>query len=172
MAYDVFISYRRETGVDDARLLQQALKARGYEVFFDFFNPMRDGNFMEKTFKAINEAPVFILMLTEGALNRCDRKEDWVRSIRAVHTVLFLSSKDSNASNNVVGEIGAALHFRKRIVPVRLDAAEYHDNLLMDVLYLDTIDVSALGREKSAEKIRKVVFLSRANSDSRLKSRK
>ena len=34
MAYDVFISYRRETGVDDARLLQQALKARGYEVFF------------------------------------------------------------------------------------------------------------------------------------------
>ena len=29
--YDVFISYRRETGANDARLLQQALKARGYD---------------------------------------------------------------------------------------------------------------------------------------------
>ena len=34
--YDVFISYHRATGADDARLLQQALKARGYNVFFDY----------------------------------------------------------------------------------------------------------------------------------------
>ena len=34
-AFDVFISYRRETGADDARLLQQALRERGYNVFFD-----------------------------------------------------------------------------------------------------------------------------------------
>ena len=37
----------------------------------------------------------------------------------------------------------------------------------MDMLYLDTIDVYALGREKSAEKVRKVVLLNRANSDFR-----
>ena len=100
------------------------------------------------------------------------RCEVIVSAIRAAHTVLFLSSKDSNASDNVVGEIGAALHFRKCIVPIRLDAAEYHDNLLMDMLSLDGIDVSTLGREKSAEKIRKVVLLNRANSDCRHNSRK
>ena len=42
--FDVFISYRRETGADDARLLQQALKARGYNVFFDY-DSLRDGKF-------------------------------------------------------------------------------------------------------------------------------
>ena len=78
MAYDVFISYRRETGLDDARLLQQALKARGYKVFFDY-DSVRDGKFDEKIYEAIAEAPVFILMLTSGALDRCKEKGDWVR---------------------------------------------------------------------------------------------
>ena len=78
MAYDVFISYRRETGADDARLLQQALKARGYNVFFDY-DSLRDGKFDEKIFEAIDEAPVFVLMLTERALDRCVNADDWVR---------------------------------------------------------------------------------------------
>ena len=78
MAYDVFISYRRKTGADDARLLQQALKARGYEVFFDY-DSLRDGNFNEKILDAIDDAPGFVLMLTEEALDRCANKEDWVR---------------------------------------------------------------------------------------------
>ena len=78
MAYDVFISYRRETGADDARLLQQALKARGYNVFFDY-DSLRDGKFDEKIFEAIDEAPVFVLLLTERALDRCVNADDWVR---------------------------------------------------------------------------------------------
>ena len=79
MAYDVFISYRRATGVDDARLLQQALKARGYEVFFDY-DSLRVGKFNEEIFKAIESAPVFILMLTEGSLDACVKEGDWVRA--------------------------------------------------------------------------------------------
>ncbi len=78
MAYDVFISYRRKTGVDDARFLQQALKARGYNVFFDY-DSLRDGKFDETIFEAIDEAPVFVLMLTEWALDRCINENDWVR---------------------------------------------------------------------------------------------
>ena len=56
MPYDVFISYRRITGANDARLLQQALKARGYEVFFDY-DSLRDGQFDKRIFAAIDEAP-------------------------------------------------------------------------------------------------------------------
>ena len=78
MAYDVFISYRRATGVDDARLLQQALKARGYDVFFDYAS-LRDGRFNEKIFESIDSAPVFILMMTEHSLDRCAEEGDWVR---------------------------------------------------------------------------------------------
>lgn len=79
MEYDVFISYRHKTGVDDARLLQQALKARGYEVFFDY-DSLRVGKFNEKIFEAIDSAPVFILMLTQGALDGCANEGDWVRA--------------------------------------------------------------------------------------------
>ena len=78
MAYDVFISYRRQNGADDARLLQQALKARGYNVFFDY-DSLRDGQFNETIDAAIDEAPVFILMMTNGALDRCAAPNDWVR---------------------------------------------------------------------------------------------
>ena len=35
MAYDVFISYRRDKGAFIARNLQQALTALGLKVFFD-----------------------------------------------------------------------------------------------------------------------------------------
>ncbi len=79
MAYDVFISYRRKTSVDDARLLQQALKARGYKVFFDY-ESLRVGKFNEKIFEAIDEAPVFILMLAQGSLDECANRGDWVRA--------------------------------------------------------------------------------------------
>ena len=76
--YDVFISYRRKTGVNDARLLQQALRSRGYKVFFDF-DSLRDGKFDERILRAIDNAPIFILMLTENALDKCANEDDWVR---------------------------------------------------------------------------------------------
>ena len=140
---EVFISYSREDG-EEADWVCKVLGTAGISYWRDV-----DGTYSGQNFKGVI-----------------------VNAIRVVHTVLFLSSKKSNASDNVVGEIGAALHFRKHIVPIRLDAAEYHDNLLMDMLYLDNIDVRALGREMSAEKIRKVVLLNRANSDCRHNSRK
>ena len=87
-----------------------------------------------------------------------------VRAIRASHTVFFLSSKSSNASENVIGEVGAALHFGKHVVPIKLDATEYHDNLLLDMLNLDNIDVAYLGMARAADKICKVALLNRANS--------
>ena len=93
--YDVFISYRRATGVDDARLLQQALQARGYNVFFDY-NSLRDGTFDDRIFRAIEEAKVFVLMLTENSLDKCAEPKDWVRM-----------------------EIEHAINCKKKIVPVK-----------------------------------------------------
>ncbi len=95
MAFDIFISYRRATGADDARLLQQALKARGYDVFFDY-DSLRDGKFDENILKAIDEASVFILMLTRESLDRCAIDGDWVKC-----------------------EIEHALAGKKKIIPVK-----------------------------------------------------
>ena len=76
--YDVFISYRRATGANDARLLDQAFKARGFSVFFDY-DSLRNGKFDEHIFKAIEDAPVFILIMTSGCLDGCMNEDDWVR---------------------------------------------------------------------------------------------
>ena len=78
ISYDVFISYRRATGANDARLLEQALKARGFNVFFDY-DSLRNGKFDEHIYKAIEEAPAFILIMTSGCLDGCMNEDDWVR---------------------------------------------------------------------------------------------
>ena len=78
MSYDIFISYRRERGAEVARTLQQALKARGYQVFFDY-DSLRDGAFNQEILRAIDRASVVVLVLSAGALDCCTNDDDWVR---------------------------------------------------------------------------------------------
>lgn len=66
----------------------------------------------------------------------------------------------------MIGEIGTAVYLKKHVVPIRLDDAEYHDDLLMDMLNLDNIDVRRLGKVAAARKMCNAVLLNRANSNS------
>lgn len=77
--YDVFISYRRDGGRDAARLLYKELVGRGMKCFFDF-NSLRSGKFDEKIFDAIRGCRHFVLMVTDGAFERCVNDEDWVKT--------------------------------------------------------------------------------------------
>ena len=86
--YEVFISYRRDGGVDYARMIYLELKGRGYNTFFDY-NSLRDGKFNEGIFKAIEESRYFILVLSSGALDRCMDESDWVR-----HEIEYAMSKN------------------------------------------------------------------------------
>ena len=91
---DIFISYRRSGGKDLARMIKESLTARGYNVFLDF-DGLKDGGFNEKIIHAIDEAPVFLLVLSKGSMARCVEEEDWVRK-----------------------EIEYALSKKKQIVPI------------------------------------------------------
>ncbi len=86
--YEVFISYRRDGGVDYARMIYLELKGRGYNTFFDY-NSLRDGKFNEGIFKAIDECRYFILVLSNGSLDRCMDEGDWVR-----HEIEYALSKN------------------------------------------------------------------------------
>lgn len=133
--YDVFISYRRKTGVNDARLLQQALRTRGYSVFFDF-DSLRDGKFDARILRAIDEATVFILMMTENSLDGCSVEGDWVRL-----------------------EIEHAIKTGKKIVPVKPSdqCFEFPDSLPQEVGCLKNEQFSELNKgalfEESIDKI-------------------
>lgn len=81
--YKIFISYRREGGVDLARSIKQQLQILGYDnIFFDY-NSIRDGVFNTQILDAIYSCDVFLLILTPKSMNRCANKGDWVaREIR------------------------------------------------------------------------------------------
>lgn len=76
--YDIFISYRRLGGAQYARIIQLMLSQRGYRVFLDY-DELTDGKFGEHIQAAIKEAPIFMLVLSKGALDRCKNEGDWVR---------------------------------------------------------------------------------------------
>ena len=78
-SYDIFISYRRKGGAQYARILQLMLIQRGYNVFLDY-DELTDGRFGEHIINAIHQAPIFIMVLSAGALERCKNEDDWVRN--------------------------------------------------------------------------------------------
>lgn len=81
MKYDVFISYRRKEGrgLELARIIDEAIEMSGYRTFLDF-NELNDSKFGPQIIAAIDSAPVFLFVLTEGSLDRCIEEDDWVRN--------------------------------------------------------------------------------------------
>lgn len=76
--YDIFISYRRTRGAQYARILQLKLIERGYKVFLDY-DEINEGVFDSGVREAIKSAPIFMLVLSPGILERCVNVNDWVR---------------------------------------------------------------------------------------------
>ena len=102
---DVFISYRRDGGDMTAMYFYQALRERGYRVFYDL-EVLRAGKFNEALLDSIQSCKDFVLILSPHALDRCDDPNDWVRR-----------------------EIAEALRAKKNIVPVMLKGFAFPEKL-------------------------------------------
>lgn len=76
--YDVFISYRRGSDAQTARLLRAELQQRDLRVFLDV-DDLRSGHFDEALLERIREAPNFLVILSQHSLDRCDSPDDWLR---------------------------------------------------------------------------------------------
>ena len=76
--YKVFISYRRDGGREYARSLYLAFRGMGIKTFFDY-SSLQHGDFNVDILRAIEEAPNFVMMVTDGAFERCVDENDWVR---------------------------------------------------------------------------------------------
>ena len=101
MKPDVFISYRREGGIDFAGRLMDHLVAKGYSPFMDL-ESMHSGRFDTQIYQRIDECEHFILVLPQNALKRCRSAEDWVRK-----------------------EVEFAIKRRKHIIPICLSGFVY-----------------------------------------------
>jgi hypothetical protein len=74
----VFISYRRETGADVARVIQSFLEGKGYDVFLDV-DTLQSGHFDDQLLAQIGSRKHFVIICSSGALDRCVEPSDWVR---------------------------------------------------------------------------------------------
>lgn len=83
--YQVFVSYRRDGGEYTARIIRDKLSQLGYRVFFDV-ESLRSGDFNTELYKVIEECQDFLLVLSPGALDRCEKEDDWVRQ-EVVHAL-------------------------------------------------------------------------------------
>ncbi len=76
--YNIFISYRRDGGESTAKILRDKLQSLGYQVFYDV-ESLRSGDFNTALYSVIDECEDFLLVLSPGALDRCQSEDDWVR---------------------------------------------------------------------------------------------
>jgi hypothetical protein len=100
----VFVSYRRQTGAEIARLVKESLRKRGYreeDVFLDV-EDLRSGPFNTELLNRIESATDVVVVLTPGSLDRCKNPDDWVRQ-----------------------EVAHAIRCKKNIVPVMAKGFEF-----------------------------------------------
>lgn len=109
MSNQIFISYRRTGGDITAKLICEALKNKGYSVFYDY-DSLKSGYFDDKILEAIDHCNDFVLVLPKRALARCKDKNDWVRQ-----------------------EIRHALKTKKNIIPIMLDGFTFPKKLTPDI---------------------------------------
>ena len=75
------------------------------------------------------------------------------RNIKECDVFLFLSTEAANASEWTRREIGTAVQFGKRIIPVRLDNSQYDDAVSLYLSSVHYIDWMELGEKTALERI-------------------
>lgn len=113
----VFISYRRGSGLYMAKNIATYLSTHGYNVFFDY-DSMENGVFDKQIFKAIEESSDFILVLTENSLDNCSNPNDWVLSevlhAKKLHKNIILAT-DAERFKAYPDSLPNELNFLKKI---------------------------------------------------------
>ena len=111
MKHQVFISYSRKDK-EMADTLCEILKDNGIDYWID----------------------------KEGIYSSSNYKELVVDAIEVSQAVIFISSVNSNASINVIREIGYAVNMNKPILPLMLDDAPYAKSIRLDMSDIDQIN--------------------------------
>lgn len=157
--YDVFISYRRGSGRDIARLLQQGLEKKGLHCFFDY-NEISDGNFNEKIYDSIDSSKNLIILMTNSSLERCINDGDWVRNEleRALAKgINIIPLVPSGHSRNFPPQLPASLGALRNLQISVLNLEDFFDESISKLVEQRLKSVEQIDFEKAEE-----TFLSKA----------
>lgn len=112
----IFISYRRSSGIDTAKLIHDQLSDRGYSVFIDM-EGLRAGAFNQALFQKIKNSDVFLIILSKNCLRRCRNPQDWVRqelayAIRCGLNVIPIMKEDFHFPRSLPQEIASLPYYQ------------------------------------------------------------
>ncbi|MBQ9501740.1 MAG: toll/interleukin-1 receptor domain-containing protein, partial [Lentisphaeria bacterium] len=129
--FDVFISYRRDGGAADARLMYDRLTKEGYSVSFDM-DTLKNGNFNEELLRRVAECRNFIILLSPGCFDRTlkggRREDDWMR----IELATALYNK-----KNIIAVMLPGFEFPAKLPP-DIDAVRFKNGPKYDMYYLDS----------------------------------
>jgi hypothetical protein len=115
----VFLSYRRDSGAEIARLLQTFLEQRGFRVFLDV-DQLGAGHFDKQLLNEIHDCDYFLLVCARGCLDRCSSEDDWIRR-----------------------EIAQAILCRRQIIPIFLPGFSWPARSSLPLEIADIVEYNA-----------------------------
>ena len=93
----------------------------------------------------------------DGVYSGANFKEVIVNAISSTEIVLFLSSENSNKSDNVAKEISIADKYRKIVIPIRIDTSPMNPKIDYDLAGIDFIELFSFD-EKNLAKLRNAIL--------------
>lgn len=108
---DIFISYSRKD-TETVKDIYNWLEGKGYKCWIDL-----EGMSSSDSYKAII-----------------------VDAIKNSKILMFMSSENSNSSQNVVSEVSLAMKYGKKIIPVKLDEVPYTPSIEYDIVNIDFVN--------------------------------
>lgn len=135
--FDVFISYSRAD-------------------YQDAEKNIIEGNVVSKIKKALDDNKISYWIDEDGIYSGDNFAPVIGRAIKESSVFVFVSSANSNSSQWVQNEVGVANHYRKPIIPIRLDESEYADNIVMYLTVLDFCEYYA-NQENALKKLVKAI---------------
>lgn len=122
--YDVFISYSRKDYVDENK-------------------KVIPGNIVSQIKDAFKENDITFWMDEEGIYSGDEFAKIIAKIIRQSRILLFISTKNSNASEWTSDEIATARMYKKKIIPFKYDDSFYNEEIIIFIAKLDFIDYLA-----------------------------
>lgn len=122
--YDVFISYSRKDYVDDNKKIIP-------------------GNIVSRIKEAFDANKIAYWMDEEGIYSGDEFAKIIAKIIRQSKILLFISTKNSNASEWTSDEIATARMYKKKIIPFKYDDSFYNEEIIIFIAKLDFVDYLA-----------------------------
>lgn len=149
-AYQMKDTHQEEIAETEDTIEEMAITKReemNHSVFISYSRADKEKVYQICDILGENNIPYWIDKT--GILSGENYKAVIVDAIQVAKVVLFASSEKSNASNNVIKEIGYAAGQDKTIIPIRLDDAPYAKSIALDIWDTHQIDYKSLDQVKN-----------------------